>query len=118
MSAHILVVDDDINIRAMVSLALADEGYEVVTAANGAEALREIEQHRPTAMLLDMQMPVLDGWGVAQGMRERGCWVPTVVMTAATSAAERCRQIGADACLPKPFSLDDLYSTIARVRRH
>jgi len=118
VSRHILVVDDDPGIRDMVAFALEDEGYDVVTAANGAEAIEQIEHEPPTAMFLDVQMPVLDGWGVARRMRERGYWVPTIVMTAASSAEERCRQLGADACLPKPFSLDDLFNSLERVRRN
>jgi DNA-binding response OmpR family regulator len=117
VSEHILVVDDDPDIRDLVALVLADEGYQVLTAANGAEALTEIEHEPPAAMLLDIQMPIMDGWAVVRSMHERGCRVPTIVMTAATAAEERCRELGADACLPKPFSLDDLCAAVKRVHR-
>jgi CheY-like chemotaxis protein len=68
VSEHILVVDDDPNIREMVTLVLESAGgYPVETAANGAETVEAIAQDPPSAMLLDMQMPVLDGWGLPAG---------------------------------------------------
>ena len=117
VSNHVLVVDDDPGIRGMVKLALRSEGYEVATAANGAEALAAIDRRPPAAMLLDIRMPVLDGRQVARRLREQGRWVPTVVMTAEEAAEQECREIGADGCLPKPFSLDDLYEVLESVRR-
>jgi CheY-like chemotaxis protein len=116
MTHHILVVDDDRSIRTMVSLVLESEGYPVTTAANGAEALQEIERELPSAMLLDMQMPVLDGWGVARRLREQGRRVPTVVMTAASTAARWCAEIAAEAFLAKPFDIDDLVRAVQQVR--
>ena len=92
---RVLVVDDDAGIRKMVRMVLESEGYLVTTASNGAEALREIERDRPSVMILDMQMPVLDGWEVAVRLRERGGWVPTVVMTVAGNAPHWCAEVGA-----------------------
>ena len=91
---HILVVDDDPGIRAMVAQVLALADYEVKSVANRAEALQAIDQQPPAAMLLDMQMPVLDGWGVAHRLQEQGRHVPTVVMTAAVDAPRWCAEIG------------------------
>ena len=113
---HILVVDDNPGIRSMVAMALDLAGYVVTTAANGAEALREIERSRPSVMLLDMQMPELDGWGLAERLRELGQWVPTVVMTAEWNAPRLCAEIGADACLGKPFEIDQLLTVVDRLR--
>jgi CheY-like chemotaxis protein len=110
------VVDDDPAIRDLVADALQDEGYVVTTAANGAEAVEAIEQRRPSLVLLDMRMPVLDGWGFAQAMRERGVRLPIVVMTAAEDARRWCDEIGGDACLSKPFDLDELFGAVARLR--
>ena len=70
--APILVVDDDPSIVSTVSEILDFEGYPVQTAANGAEALRAIERMQPSLVLLDMRMPVMDGWGFANALRERG----------------------------------------------
>src|SRR5690349_18121625 len=68
----VLVVDDDETIRTTVSETLDLEGYPVHLAADGVEALRSAEESPPQVILLDMRMPVLDGWGVARGLAERG----------------------------------------------
>ncbi len=116
----ILVVDDDSGIRETVSDVLSFEGYPVHTATNGEEALEAIGTLRannpkcPCMLLLDMRMPVLDGWGVARELRERGIEVPIIVMTAARDARVWAREIGADGCLPKPFELPDLLEVVER----
>ena len=112
----ILVVDDDPTILATVSETLDLEGYPVVTATNGAEALAAVERDRPSVVLLDMRMPVLDGWGFIRALHERGISLTVVVMTAASDARRWAREIGAQAVLPKPFELDDLLAAIQRVR--
>jgi CheY-like chemotaxis protein len=112
----VLVVDDDPAILATVAETLELEGYPVVTARNGAEALRCIEGERPSLLLLDMRMPVLDGWGLARELRARGIAVPLLVMTAAQDARRWAEQIGAAGYLAKPFDLDDLLDTVARLR--
>jgi two-component system OmpR family response regulator len=109
---YVLVVDDDAGIRSMVTMALESEGYLVTTASNGAEALHEIARDRPSVMLLDVQMPVLDGSGVTGRLRELGERVPTVVMTGAGNAPRWAADLGADACLSKPFELDELLLTV------
>lgn len=116
MSEHVLVVDDDPNIRALVTEVLELEGYETETAANGEEALQAVGRERPAVMLLDMRMPVLDGWAVARTLKAHGQWVPTVVMTAAENARRWCAEVGADACLGKPFDIDDLVATVQQVQ--
>ena len=117
MTDHILVVDDDPSIRTMLTLVLQAEGYRVVTASNGVEALQEILYDSPNVMLLDMQMPVLDGWGVAARLREQQQWIPTVVMTAANRAAQWSAEVGADAYLSKPFDIDVLMLVVQRVQK-
>jgi CheY-like chemotaxis protein len=116
MSTCILVVDDDAEIRNMLDLVLSEEGYRVTTAANGAEALAAIAQETPSVLLLDMQMPVLDGWGVAQCLRKRHESMPTVVMTAGQQAKRVCHELGAQGYVNKPFDFDDLLGVLARVR--
>jgi two-component system chemotaxis response regulator CheY len=113
----ILVVDDDEMIRDLVADALSDEGYAVVTAQDGAEALGRIEEQMPALVLLDMRMPVLDGWGFARLARERGLRLRIVVMTAAENADRWCQEIGGDGCLPKPFDLDVLFETVSKLTR-
>ena len=112
----ILVVDDDPSILATVTEILEFEGYPVRTATNGAEALRFIEQEQPSLVLLDMRMPVLDGWGLARRLVEQGVQLPIVVMTAAQDARRWAEEIGAAGYVPKPFELPDLLDTVERLR--
>jgi CheY-like chemotaxis protein len=112
IDASVLVVDDDPAILTTVSEILDLEGYHVRTAANGAEALEAIAEELPGLVLLDMRMPVLDGWGFAAQLKERGISVPILVMTAAQSAQGWAKEIEAQGYLPKPFDLDDLLDQV------
>jgi two-component system, chemotaxis family, chemotaxis protein CheY len=112
----VLVVDDEADIRATVSAMLQIEGYEVAEAANGADALAAVERHPPDLILLDMRMPVLDGWGFASELRGRGHRIPIVVMTAARDAARWAGDIAAAAFVAKPFGLDDLITAVESAR--
>lgn len=116
MSDRILVVDDDDAIREFVRQALEFEGYGVETAGDGAEAIAAIERDRPSLVLLDMRMPVLDGWGVVRTLRERSIQLPVVVMTAAQDARRWADEVGAVAHLAKPFDIDDLFRVVDRLR--
>jgi two-component system, chemotaxis family, chemotaxis protein CheY len=112
---RVLVVDDDPDIGEFVSLALSDEGYEVVTAPHGRAALTRVEERPPDLIVLDMRMPVMDGWEFARAYRERpGPHAPIIVFTAARDAAERAAAIEANGYLAKPFSLDELLDAVAR----
>jgi two-component system chemotaxis response regulator CheY len=114
----ILVVDDDELIRTTVASTLAEEGYPVVTAPDGAAALDVVEQQPPTAILLDMKMPIMDGWAFARAYREQPePHAPIVVMTAAADAARRAADVGAEAYLSKPFELDDVLNLVGRMTR-
>jgi two-component system, chemotaxis family, chemotaxis protein CheY len=112
----ILVVDDDEGMRETIAEMLEIEGYPVVTAANGAEALEAIDRARPSLVLLDMRMPVLDGWGFARKLKERRIKVPILVMTATQDAQQWAEQVGAQGFLPKPFEFQDLVNTVGRLR--
>ena len=116
-SAPILVVDDDLSILATIREVLELEGHAVEVARNGAEALDSISRSWPSLVLLDMRMPVLDGWGFAQQLRARGVTIPVVVMTAAHNARAWAEEIGADAYLAKPFDLIELLTVVERCRR-
>jgi CheY-like chemotaxis protein len=113
---RVLVVDDEPAIRATVTAMLESEGYAVVQATNGAEALVAIESASPDVVLLDMRMPVLDGWGFAAELRRRGHAVPIVVMTAARDAAHWAAEIAAAAFVAKPFGFDDLITAVEEAR--
>ena len=114
----ILIVDDDPSILTTVCEILDLEGYPVETATNGAEALEAVERARPSLVLLDMRMPVCNGWEFARVLKERGVKLPIVVMTAAQDARHWAEEIGADAYLPKPFELPDLLNAVENLRGH
>jgi two-component system, chemotaxis family, chemotaxis protein CheY len=109
----ILVVDDDAAERRLLFWALTDEGYSVLEAPDGAVALARVREATPGLILLDMRMPVLDGWEFARRYRAGpGPHAPIICVTAAldaTEAAARGAEIGAAATLSKPFHLDELF---------
>ncbi len=107
-------MEDDVDLQELEAMLLSEPGYRVVTAANGAVALAEVARRRPDLVLLDMKMPVMDGWEFARQMR---AWydhqTPIVVVTAAAEAAERAAEVGAEGYLSKPFDIDELVATVA-----
>lgn len=111
---RVLIVDDEPDIRATVSAMLEIEGYDVAEAANGADALAVVEADPPDVILLDMRMPVLDGWGFAAEMRRRNHAIPIVVMTAARDAARWAAEVAAASFVAKPFGYDDLIAAVER----
>ncbi|MBV8717917.1 MAG: response regulator [Chloroflexi bacterium] len=111
----ILVVDDDLTILISVAELLELEGYAVATAANGAEALEMTGSLRPGLVLLDMRMPVLDGWAYARAVRDQGLQPPIVIMTAAHDARRWADEIGADGFIAKPFEADALIAAVERI---
>lgn len=113
MPSNILVIDDDPSILMTVAEVLEDEGYAVRTASNGAEGLAAVQEALPRLVLLDMRMPVLDGWGFAHSLRERGIHLPLLVMTAAQDARQWGREVGAIGVIPKPFDLNDLLDAVS-----
>ena len=110
----VLVVDDDPAIRDAIRDALEAMGMRVTTASDGAEALDRVLHEEPCVVLLDMRMPVMDGWGFARAIRERGMELPVVVMTAAADARRWANEIGAMGVVPKPFALSELISAVER----
>lgn len=112
---RILIVDDDEGIRDLVTIALDAEGYEVMSARDGAVALHLLATSRPAAILLDMRMPTMNGWEFARAYAQRpGPRAPLIIMSAARDAAAHAAEVDADAFLAKPFDLTDLYACIAR----
>ena len=112
----VLVVDDDAAITEMVSEALAIEGIPHRIAVNGEEALLRVAEQRPRVILLDINMPVMDGVqfcdALTQQRRRHG--IAVIVMTAARDAARFREACGADDMLGKPFHLQDLYAVLDR----
>ncbi len=108
----ILLVDDDEAIRDFVSMVLMDEGFEVVTAPDGKIALELVQRDPPALILLDMWMPVMDGQSFMLAYRSLTDHpAPIIAFTAASQAI----QTDADACLAKPFNLNDLLDLIERM---
>lgn len=105
----ILIVEDDDDLRDLVQMMLELEGFHVQTAHHGQEALDLVGESMPDLILLDIKMPIMDGWSFAAEFRARyGCSAPIVVMTAADHAASRAREVGAKGWIAKPFAYDDL----------
>ena len=113
MAEYVLVVDDDAAIRRIVHDILSGEGCPVRSAANGREALEQIAGELPLVVLLDLWMPVVDGWGVVKELRARALDVPVVVMTAGRDAAGLAAEVEAQGHLAKPFTIDDLLTAVA-----
>ncbi|MBI2773475.1 MAG: response regulator [Chloroflexi bacterium] len=110
----VLVVDDEPGIVEVIRGVLEHEGFRVVTAANGAEALRELKRRLPAVVLLDMQMPVLDGQTFVRIVRRWKMDVPIVVMTAGSNAARWARELPVQAYLSKPFDTERLVEVASR----
>ena len=111
----VLIVDDEPSITELLSTALRYEGFEVESAASGSEALHAVEAGRPDVVLLDVQLPDLDGFAVQSRLTNVGVKVPIIFLTARHGTADKVRGLtmGADDYITKPFSVDEL---VARVR--
>lgn len=114
---HILVIDDDPDLRRALTEVLEDEGFEVSCAQNGEEALQALEGAPPSAILLDLTMPVMDGWTFRERQRSDAklAGIPTVVISAAYSDSRQVSTLEPDAFLAKPFELAVLTETLQRV---
>ena len=112
---RILVVDDDLAVCRSIDRALRLEGYEVDTVASGGEALEAVASNSPDALVLDLQLPDLDGLAVCRRIREAGDDTPILMLTARHGIDDRVQGLdaGADDYLVKPFALEEL---LARLR--
>ncbi|MEV0947809.1 response regulator transcription factor [Rhodococcus sp. NPDC049939] len=120
-SATVLVVDDDEDVRTSLERGLRLSGFTVLTAVDGADALRVISEQRPNAMVLDMNMPIIDGTGVVTALRAMNNDIPICVLSARDTVDDRISGLesGADDYLVKPFVLAELIARIrAMLRRH
>ncbi len=114
----ILVVDDEASIRRILETRLSMIGYEIVTAADGEEALRMFHDTDPDLVVLDVMMPKLDGYGVCQQLRQTSD-IPIIMLTALGDVADRITglELGADDYVVKPFSPKELEARIRSVLR-
>jgi DNA-binding response OmpR family regulator len=118
MSATILLVDDEPRYLRLMEANLATEGYQVIKATNGQEAVDKVATHQPDLVLLDIMMPVLDGFGACERIREFSS-VPIIVVTARGEENARVRglDLGADDYIVKPFSATELLARVRAVLR-
>lgn len=114
----ILVVDDEASIRRILETRLSMIGYDVVTAADGEEAIETFRSSEPDLVVLDVMMPKLDGYGVCQELRKESD-VPIIMLTALGDVADRITglELGADDYVVKPFSPKELEARIRSVLR-
>ena len=114
-AGSILVVEDEPDLVWVVRFNLELEGYRTYVASNGQTALQLLEEVNPDVMLLDLMMPVMDGWGVLHEIRRRGLARPRVVVVSARTGAgdrRRAEDYDVDAFVAKPFDMEDLLVTI------
>ena len=114
---RVLIADDNPDILILLRTNLRAAGYESLEAGNGQIALERIAQDRPDIVLLDLMMPVLDGWGVLEALQGNADAPPVIVVSASDSSAnvERARELGVAAYVTKPFNLPALVQLVASV---
>ena len=118
MARNILVVEDDRNISDLIQMYLVKEGFEVRIAADGGKAIAEFQKSVPDLILLDIMLPVMDGWGVCAKIRETSK-VPIIMLTAKSEVFDRIQglEMGADDYIVKPFEMKELLARINAVLR-
>jgi two-component system, OmpR family, response regulator len=116
-AARLLVVDDEATILELLSGSLRFAGYDVVTAANGAEAVRAVAAARPDLVLLDVMMPGADGFEVVRRVRDTSPDVPVIFLSARDEINDRVTgfELGADDYVTKPFSLEEVLARVKAV---
>jgi two-component system, sensor histidine kinase len=113
---HVLVVDDEGNLRAALNMLLSMEGFQVTEAPGGEHALELVSAGlRPDLLLLDYRMPGLNGGQTLERIRAQALDAPAVLLTAASGAHDLARQHGFDAVLQKPVGPDVLVATLRKL---
>jgi two-component system OmpR family response regulator len=117
--AKLLVVDDEPSIRELLTASLRFAGFEVASAADGAEALRQAEAIRPDLIVLDVMLPDMDGFTVTRKLRDRGREMPVLFLTARDETSDKVTglTVGGDDYVTKPFSLEEVVARIRAVLR-
>ena len=118
MAKTVLVVEDDRNISQLLQMYLRKEGYAVHAAYDGGEALRLFEEVQPDLVLLDLMLPVLDGWGVCRAIRQKG-ETPIIMLTAKGEVDDKVQGLrqGADDYITKPFEMREVIARVEAVLR-
>jgi CheY-like chemotaxis protein len=111
-TSRVLVVDDEPQVVWMLQFSLEAEGYQTLAAKDGKAALDEVREHHPSVVLLDIMMPVMDGWAFLEQLQELPASErPRVIVVSARSSLRdraKAAELGADAFVAKPFNVDDL----------
>jgi DNA-binding response OmpR family regulator len=115
--ARVLIVDDEPDVLLLLRIELEAEGYETLLAADGETAIRRIIEERPDIVLLDVMMPVVDGWGVLQRLADQGLNTRVIVLSAKASDGDvaHALELGAQEYVTKPFEPAALLLTVAHV---
>jgi CheY-like chemotaxis protein len=113
---RVLAVEDEERISRLISTVLSSEGYKVITAADGSEALDAVEDAQPSVILLDLMMPGMDGWEFLRHLRERDIDIPVVVVSAVRDLHVEARRLGVADHLSKPFDVQDLVKKVERLQ--
>jgi CheY-like chemotaxis protein len=114
-SMRVLVVDDEEDVRVLLCRCLAARGYAVESAKNGREALQKVEANRPDLVLLDLKMPIVDGWEVLRQFRDLPNPPPVLVVSGYLDHAALVEEGVAAECLSKPFGLGQLAQACERL---
>ena len=116
---RVLIVEDNADLRRLYAIGLNQRGYEVKLAANGAEAIDRIENDRPDVIILDLVMPIMDGWEVIdrinQGPPAAKPEIPVLVVSGYTTPPERPVPPCVMGWLPKPASLDEVVRKLSEI---
>ena len=118
MSKSVLIVEDDANIADLLRLYLEKEGFEVVIAPDGGKGVELFRKEKPNLVLLDLMLPVLDGWGVCRAIRQESD-VPIIMLTAKGETTDKVTglKLGADDYITKPFEMKEVLARIEAVMR-
>jgi CheY-like chemotaxis protein len=108
----ILIVDDDPTVRALVVDVLAAAGYTAIAAANGYEGLQRVAADDPALVLLDLTMPVLDGYGFLRHLQQSGRQVPVIIISVNARDVRLGEHAAVIGSCPKPFDLDHLVAAV------
>ena len=111
---HVLVIDDDANLTRLMATILRTSGIDALTATDGRAALDTVEAEKVDAIVLDVEMPVMNGCDFYRELRSRGIETP-VLIASAYGAREYQKELGAQACVEKPFDPEDLVSELERI---
>jgi len=119
MAKKILVVDDEPDLLKVVTFRLKKLGYDVIEAADGQKAIALIQEHRPHLILLDLRLPIMDGWEVCRRVKadEQLKYIPIILLTASAGAlnSEMTKQLKAEDFLVKPFEPEVLLAIVKKL---